>query len=106
MKTSQRINMKMQNGAEYVIALFSDAKNKPCAKKDAVFIELCEYNGDDEQIGRIYLKKDSQLFEKAHKKLEPIDHYRKALDPQVEAIETLLKTTFERQQKALIASIG
>lgn len=57
MKTFERNEGKTPNGGAYSIAYFFDEEKKPCIKEKAWFIEIHEYDNNDNLIYRSYLTK-------------------------------------------------
>lgn len=55
MNTFERREGKTPNGGVYSIAYFFDEEKKPCPKEDAWFIEIHEYDVNDNIIHRTYL---------------------------------------------------
>ena len=54
MKTSKRIDEPTPNGGSYSVAYFRDRNGKPCSEKDAVKLEIIEYDENNNQIARTY----------------------------------------------------
>jgi hypothetical protein len=56
-ETSERVDEPTPNGGVYSIANFMDAGGSPCPKSDAVAMEILEFDGADQCVGRTYLTK-------------------------------------------------
>lgn len=57
--TSERHDGPTPNGGAYSVANFLDAERKPCPKDRAKFIEIMEYDANDEVVARTWLETDA-----------------------------------------------
>jgi len=63
-KTEQRSDKATPNGGVYSIAYFKNAKGQPVAKEDATAIEIIEFDENDRQIWRTYMRNKPYVAKK------------------------------------------
>jgi hypothetical protein len=63
-KTEERINGETPKGGVYSIAYFQDANGQPVAKEDATSIEIIEFDENDRQIWRTYMRNKPYVAKK------------------------------------------
>jgi hypothetical protein len=54
--TSERHDGPTPNGGAYAIANFLDGERNPTTKANATYIEILEYDGSDNNVGRTWLE--------------------------------------------------
>ncbi len=54
-QTSERVDGATPNGGVYAVANFLDGDRSPTSKAGAVFVEILEFDEDDENVGRTWL---------------------------------------------------
>jgi hypothetical protein len=63
-KTEERINGATPKGGVYSIAYFQDDAGQPVAKEDATAIEIIEFDENDRQIWRTYMRNKPYVAKK------------------------------------------
>lgn len=53
--SEQRIDAPTPNGGDYSVAHFRDGSGSPCAKADAIQIEIVEFRADGSEVMRTYM---------------------------------------------------
>lgn len=56
---SERRTITDRPGVAYAVASFYDAENRPCAKADAVRIQITEFDAKDGAVRSTTLRKDA-----------------------------------------------
>ena len=63
-KTEERQNGATPKGGVYSIAYFQDDNGQPVAKEDATAIEIIEFDKNDRQIWRTYMRNKPYVAKK------------------------------------------